>query len=100
MANFTDLPFETHVPSQRVKGLPLWPDNDVLLFKREKKIYLDLLDKSKFDVIFNFNLDFSGYYFINYEFIERANINYIQLYKFSLKKYGGTRSISLLLPKD
>jgi hypothetical protein len=97
MANFTDLPFETHVPSQRVKGLPLWPDNDVLLFDREKKMYLKLLEESKFDIIFIYNIEYSGYYFTNYVFQEKSRQNYHHIYKFNLKKYEGKRSISVML---
>jgi hypothetical protein len=99
IANFTDLPFEGYVPSQRVKGLPLWPDNDVLLFKREQEKYLELLDNVKFDIIFITILDFSGYYFTNYVFTERALQNYTEIYRFGLKKYEGERSISIMIPK-
>jgi hypothetical protein len=100
IANFTDLPIEGVVPYSRIKGLPLWPDNDVLLLEREQKMYLNLLRHKKFDIIFNLKINFSGYNFINNAFENEAKSNYFEVYLFDLVKYyPGKRSISILIKK-
>ena len=99
IANFTSLPVEMQVPSKRISGLPLWPDNNVLLFNREKKRYLNLLEKKQFDLIFILELDFSGYNFTNKVFKEEAFENYKIAKRFGLTYYNGSRQIVVLEKK-
>ena len=99
IANFTSLPVEMEVPTRRIKGLPLWPDNNVLLFEKEKQLYLNLLEKKQFDLIFILELDFSGYNFTNKEFKEEAFENYKIAKRFGLTYYNDSRQIVVLEKK-
>lgn len=100
IANFTSLPLEMEVPTKRVKGLPLWPDNNVLLFDKEKQLYLKLLEQKQFDIIFILELDFGGYNFTNKEFKLDALENYKIVKQFGLTFYNDSRHILVLLKKD
>ncbi|MES2618324.1 MAG: hypothetical protein V4613_10615 [Bacteroidota bacterium] len=100
MVNFTDLPLEMEVPSQRINGLPLWPDNNVLLFDNEKKRYLELVNQQQFDVIFILELEFEGSYFTNHDF-KNAVLNQCQFIKtFPIAKYDNKRHISIFIRKQ
>lgn len=99
IANFTSMPIEMEVPTKRVKGLPLWPDNNVLLFEKEKQLYLNLLEEKKFDLIFLLELDFKGYNFTNNEFKQKAFENYETIKQFGLSYYDDQRQILVLQKK-
>lgn len=99
IANFTPLPFEMEVPTKRVKGLPLWPDNNVLLFEKEKQLYLSLLEKKQFDLIFILELDFGGSQFTNNDFKNKALENYKIVGQFGLTYYNDSRQILVLRKK-
>lgn len=100
IANFTSLPFEMEAPTIRIKGLPLWPDNNVLLFEREKQLYLNLLDKKQFDLIFILELNFGGSEFTNNEFKNKALENYKLLTSFLISKYKDERRLVTLIKKS
>ncbi|MDI1235276.1 MAG: hypothetical protein PSX81_13425 [bacterium] len=100
IANFTSMPFEMEVPTRRIKGLPLWPDNNVLLFKKEQQLYLNLLEKGEFDLIFILELDFKGSQFTNHEFKNKALENYRLLTSFLLLKYKGERRLLTMIKKS
>ena len=85
------------VPSKRIKGLPLWPDNNVLLYDKEKKRYLELVKNKVFDAIFIMELNFEGYQFTNHEFKFCAMENYRLVKTFPIARYNNERRISVFI---
>ncbi len=69
------------------------------MFNREKKRYLNLLEKKQFDLIFILELDFAGYNFTNKVFKEEAFENYKIAKRFGLTYYNDSRQIVVLEKK-
>ncbi len=103
LCNATTIPFEFEVNSDlNYQGLPIWFDDQVSLFEREKNKMINLLKNNYFDAIIILKIEnYPNYTWFLNEFYKCAiESGYENKLEYPLDKYENQRSHILLVKKD
>ncbi len=99
--NATSMPFHEEAFTTTPRKLPLWFDEDVILYPKEKELISRMISKGELDaVIVEHVPGFSGYKWYDTFLTERLNKKYILCEKFFLVKYQKNRFINFWISKD
>ena len=94
------MPFNQFSKTVTHKGLPLWSDESVLLYPREKSEILNLTANQVFDVVILHHVPgFAGYNWYDNELKIKLEQFYVLYKDFKLEKYHGQRLTSCWVSK-